>query len=330
MNGFAREDLLVNAFVLCFSLCSSSCTRYWGSLLRYPADGGPPRAWRDSHTPSDNSLSLEDIKKFLANMREDGKGEEAEAEMSEDLQRLLANVHLEENAAMVSGSLPEEGISLSDEEPDLSHLQLGDTGVAGQLQLEETEETTPDNNIATASTLTTAAVTEVETPSTAAPAPSTAAATTTPSTAAVEVPAILTTAATTMAATTMTTATAVTTTVMTTEVSESSSPSLQDKNVQESSTVEVPSPSNEPDGAELSSSDYLSDSDSDDMTSYLPPVEQEPDPNLCCLCDNPINVQFHPCGCKAMCSECEQGRVKKCPTCTVSLLGTINNFYLIR
>jgi len=64
----------------------------------------------------------------------------------------------------------------------------------------------------------------------------------------------------------------------------------------------------------------------DSLKVQIPPenkeeVEEEPDPNLCCLCDNPINVEFLPCGCKAICSECDQNRVKKCPTCSVSFYG---------
>ena len=58
------------------------------------------------------------------------------------------------------------------------------------------------------------------------------------------------------------------------------------------------------------------------LKAQIPPPEdsdeEELDPNLCCLCDNPINVEFLPCGCKAICSECDQNRVKKCPTCSVS------------
>ncbi len=46
--------------------------------------------------------------------------------------------------------------------------------------------------------------------------------------------------------------------------------------------------------------------------------EGEFDSNLCCLCDNRINMEFQPCGCRAMCSECYHSRIKKCPSCSVS------------
>lgn len=50
-----------------------------------------------------------------------------------------------------------------------------------------------------------------------------------------------------------------------------------------------------------------------------PNVEEEE--NVCVLCDNPVNMEFHPCGCKVMCSECAMDHVKRCPMCRVSRTG---------
>lgn len=45
--------------------------------------------------------------------------------------------------------------------------------------------------------------------------------------------------------------------------------------------------------------------------------EEEEEDDVCALCDNPVDMEFHPCGCKVMCSECAGEQVKRCPACRV-------------
>ena len=47
-------------------------------------------------------------------------------------------------------------------------------------------------------------------------------------------------------------------------------------------------------------------------------VKGEEEGNVCLLCDNHVDMEFHQCGCKVMCSECVGEHVKRCPSCTTT------------